>query len=69
MKIIREPSVYLVGRQTIHEADLERFLSDHEVESWQTDTDVAGQKLSEVEIEQARLGALPPPVQGKENTE
>ncbi len=48
MKIIREPSVYLVGRQTIHEADLERFLSDHDVETWQTDTDVAGQKLSEV---------------------
>lgn len=48
MAIVREPSVYLVGRQTINDADLEKFLSDHDVESWQTDTQVAGQKLCEV---------------------
>ena len=48
MQIIREPTVYLVGRQTIEAAELDRFLADHEVSTWQTDTDVAGQKLCEV---------------------
>ncbi len=48
MKIIREPGVFVVGRQTIDDAELNRFLAEHDVESWQTDTDVAGQKLSEV---------------------
>jgi thymidylate synthase (FAD) len=48
MKIIREPSVYLVGRQSMNEAELDRFLNDHDVDSWETDTDVAGQKLAEV---------------------
>lgn len=48
MKIIRDPSVYLVGRQTINETELDRFLADHDVSTWQTDTDVAGQKLCEV---------------------
>ncbi|MCK6455407.1 MAG: FAD-dependent thymidylate synthase [Phycisphaerae bacterium] len=47
-KIVREPRVYLVGRQTINDAELERFLADHAVASWNTDTDVAGQKLCEV---------------------
>ena len=48
MKIIREPSVYLVGRQATDDHEIERFLSDHEVSTWETDTDVAGQKLCEV---------------------
>ena len=48
MKIIREPGVFVVGRQTINDAELDRFLADHEVAAWQTDTEVAGQKLSEV---------------------
>ncbi len=48
MKIIREPKVYLVGRQTTSEEEIDRFLGDHEVESWETDTEVAGQKLCEV---------------------
>lgn len=48
MKIIREPSVYLVGRQTINENELDRFLADHSVTSWTTDSDLAGQKLCEV---------------------
>lgn len=48
MKIIREPQVYLLGRQTVDEAELDRFLADHDVAHWTTDTDVAGQKLSEV---------------------
>ena len=48
MRIIRDPQVYVVGRQIIDDRELQRFLSDHEVETWQTDTDIAGQKLSEV---------------------
>ncbi len=48
MKIIREPSVYLVGRQTVDEQAVERFLSDHDVSTWTTDTEVAGEKLCEV---------------------
>ncbi|MGF1580298.1 MAG: FAD-dependent thymidylate synthase [Gemmataceae bacterium] len=44
--IIREPSVFLVGRQTINDAELDRFLAEHGV-SWQSDTEVAGEYLSE----------------------
>src|SRR3954454_22968188 len=46
--IVREPRVYLVGRQAIDEAELARFLADEGVERWTTDTDVAGQKLVEI---------------------
>lgn len=48
MRIIREPSVYVLGRQTIDEAELDRFLADHAVSSWSTDAEVAGEKLCEV---------------------
>ncbi len=48
VRIIREPKVYLVGRQTTNDAEIDQFLADHDVQSWQTDTEVAGQKLSEV---------------------
>ena len=48
MRIVREPKVYLVGRQTTDDAEIDRFLADHDVETWETDTDVAGQKLCEV---------------------
>jgi len=48
MKIIRHPSVYLVGRQTMDEGALDRFLADHQVSTWTTDTEVAGEKLAEV---------------------
>jgi thymidylate synthase (FAD) len=47
IRILREPSVYLVGRQTIDARELDRFLSDHGV-SWQTDTEVAAEHLTEV---------------------
>ncbi len=46
--IIRDPSVRLVGRLTIDEAELSGFLEDEGVESWKTDTEVAAQKLVEV---------------------
>ena len=48
MKIIREPRVYLVGTQTIDESELQRFLADHDVAQWATDSEVAGERLSEV---------------------
>lgn len=47
VRILREPMVYLVGRQTVDDADLDRFLADHGV-SWETDTEVAAEHLSEV---------------------
>jgi thymidylate synthase (FAD) len=47
IRILREPSVHLVGRQTIDARELDRFLSDHGV-SWQTDTEVAAEHLTEV---------------------
>jgi thymidylate synthase (FAD) len=47
MRILREPTVYLVGRQTVSSEEMDRFLADHGV-SWQTDTEVAGEYLTEV---------------------
>ena len=46
IRVLREPSVYLVGRQTVDHAELDRFLADHGV-SWESDTEVAGEYLSE----------------------
>ena len=47
VRVIREPTVYLVGRQTIDDVTIDQFLSDHGV-SWETDTAVAGEYLAEV---------------------
>ncbi len=47
IKVLREPAVYLLGRQVVDDAALDRFLADHGV-SWQTDTEVAAESLSEV---------------------
>jgi thymidylate synthase (FAD) len=47
IRILREPTVYLVGRQTINDTEIDRFLADHGV-TWQTDTEVAGEHLVEV---------------------
>jgi thymidylate synthase (FAD) len=47
VRIIREPAVYLCGRQTINQTEIDRFLADHGV-AWQTDTEVAGESLAEV---------------------
>ncbi len=46
VRVLREPGVYLVGRQTVDDAALDRFLSDHGV-AWQTDTSVAAEHLTE----------------------
>jgi len=48
MKIIRRPSVYLVGRQAVDERALQRFLDDHGVGQWQTDTAIPAEVLPEV---------------------
>jgi thymidylate synthase (FAD) len=47
IRVLRQPAVYLVGRQTVNDAELDRFLADHGV-SWQTDTEIAGEYLAEV---------------------
>src|SRR5438067_10400459 len=46
MRIIREPAVYVLGKQVVNDAELERFLRDHGV-SWQTDNEVAAEVLTE----------------------
>jgi thymidylate synthase (FAD) len=48
LEIIRQPKVYLVGRQTVDDSAVDAFLADHDVASWSTDTEVAGEKLIEV---------------------
>ena len=48
MRIIREPTVYLIGSQTTDQAEIDRFLADHDVATWDTDTSVAGEKLAEI---------------------
>jgi thymidylate synthase (FAD) len=47
LRIIREPTVYLVGRQVVDEVQVDQFLADHGV-SWVTDTEVAGEHLTEI---------------------
>jgi thymidylate synthase (FAD) len=48
VKVIRRPSVYLVGRPSLNADDLARFLRDHEVGQWTTDTSTAAEILPEV---------------------
>jgi len=56
MRILQDPQVYLVGRQQTDAAAIDRFLADHNVETWTTDTEVAGQALSALsEDARARL--------------
>jgi thymidylate synthase (FAD) len=47
LRIIREPNVYLVGRQVVDGAAIEQFLDD-ESAAWQTDTEVGGERLIEM---------------------
>lgn len=48
LNIFLEPSVYLVGKQTTGDSEINEFLSDHNVSQWTTDTEVSGEKLCEV---------------------
>jgi thymidylate synthase (FAD) len=45
-KIIREPEIYIVGRQTMDRETIDRFLEDREL-TWETDTEVGGEQLVE----------------------
>jgi thymidylate synthase (FAD) len=47
IRVLLEPTVYLVGRQTVDSTEVDRFLADHGV-AWQTDTEVAAEHLSEI---------------------
>lgn len=44
--VIREPRVYLVGRQNMDRDSVQRFLDDYGL-SWETDTEVGGEQLVE----------------------
>ncbi len=46
LRVITNPSVYIVGRQTVDGAELDRFLTDHGV-SWESDSEVAAEVLTE----------------------
>lgn len=46
VRIITEPTVYLLGRQTVDAGELDRFLTDHGV-SWASDSEVASEVLTE----------------------
>jgi thymidylate synthase (FAD) len=46
MQIIREPKVYLVGRQNMDSDTVQRFLDDYGL-AWETDTEVGGEQLVE----------------------
>lgn len=47
MNIITEPSVYLVGKQIIDQAEMVRFLDDHGVPKWSTDAPSHSEELVE----------------------
>src|SRR5436190_22935142 len=47
LRIVKEPRIYLVGRQEVDPAAIERFLGDHAV-SWQTHTEVGAEALAEM---------------------
>jgi thymidylate synthase (FAD) len=47
MQIIRQPRAYLVGRQTVNQDEIDRFLADHGA-AWETDSEVGGERLAEV---------------------
>jgi thymidylate synthase (FAD) len=48
MKTIYDPTVYLLNHQVIDESELDRFLGDHEISGWDTDTEVGAEKTIEV---------------------
>lgn len=46
--MITEPQVYLISRQEIDEHQLDSFLGANDVHGWETDTEIAADKLVEV---------------------
>ncbi len=47
MRIIQQPEIYVVGRQTLDNAEVQRFLADHETE-WQTDSENGSELIVEL---------------------
>src|SRR5579872_1108435 len=47
MRIITEPEIYIVGRQTLDSDEVRRFLADHETE-WQTDSERGSELIVEL---------------------
>jgi thymidylate synthase (FAD) len=47
MRIITEPEIYIVGRQTIDQEAVQRFLADHETE-WETDSERGSELIVEL---------------------
>lgn len=47
MKLIYEPSVYLVGTQQLNDSNMQAFLDAHDVSSWDSDAPSDGEYLSE----------------------
>lgn len=47
MNILRQPRVYLVGRQQVDPETVARFLGDHQ-SAWSTDTDIGAERLCEI---------------------
>jgi len=47
MRLIMEPRVYLAARQDINDRGLEDFLLDHNVQGWETDSDVGAEIVME----------------------
>jgi thymidylate synthase (FAD) len=47
MRIVHEPEIYLLGRQTVDEEEVARFLADHSA-TWTTDTEIPGEQLAEM---------------------
>lgn len=48
MKILRRPTIYLVGRQVLDQDAVGQFLRDHDVSHWSTDTAIPGEALPEI---------------------
>jgi thymidylate synthase (FAD) len=47
LRTVREPRVFLVGRQTLVSEDIDRFLGENEL-TWKTDTEVGAEALAEM---------------------
>ena len=46
LRVLTEPTVYLLGKQTLVQDELDRFLADHGV-SWSSDSEVASEVVTE----------------------
>ncbi len=46
LRVITEPAVYLIGKQTVNDGELTRFLADHGV-NWKSDSEVPAEIVTE----------------------